>query len=88
MYVKFAKNNLFATVMNIPKIVAETAEKNGYDLVEYLGTYKGADAFYVGVKSDEETPCPTGLPSAILFKDGVAEFVSGLESLELLNSFE
>lgn len=74
--------------MDIPKSVTDTAVENGYDSIDYLGKYDNADVYSVGVKTDDEFPCPTGLPCCILFEQGVAKLVSGTDSLKILNSFD
>lgn len=74
--------------MDIPKIVTDTALKHGYDYIEYLGKYGKADVYSVGVNTDDEFPCPTGLPSCILFEQGEAKLVFGTDSLKILNSFD
>lgn len=74
--------------MDIPEIILEYAEKHGCNSVEYIGKYDNADVYSVGVKTDDEFPCPTGLPCCILFEQGVAKLVSGTDSLKILNSFD
>ena len=74
--------------MDIPKIVTDTAVENGYDSIDYLGKYDNADVYSVGVKTDDELPCPTGLSCCLLFEKGVAKLVSGSDSLKILNSFD
>lgn len=72
----------------IPKIVTDTAAENGYNSIDYLGKYGDADVYSVGVKTDDEFPCPTGLPCCILFEQGEAKLTCGTDSLRILNSFD
>ena len=57
--------------MEIPKIIQETAEKEGCNRITYLGKRNGKDAYTMGyVSEDGSLPCPTGLPTVCLY-DGI-----------------
>ncbi|WP_418579888.1 hypothetical protein [Prevotella sp.] len=57
--------------MEIPKIIQETAEKEGCNRITYLGKRNGKDAYTMGyVSEDGSLPCPTGLPTVYLY-DGI-----------------
>ena len=57
--------------MEIPKIIQETAEKEGCNRITYLGKRNGKDAYTMGyVSEDGSLPCPTGLPAVYLY-DGI-----------------
>ena len=46
--------------MEIPKIIQETAEKEGCNRITYLGKRNGKDAYTMGyVSEDGSLPCPT-----------------------------
>ena len=57
--------------MEIPKIIQETAEKEGCNRITYLGKRNGKDAYTMGyVSEDGSLPCPTDLPTVYLY-DGI-----------------
>ena len=57
--------------MEIPKIIQETAEKEGCNRITYLGKRNGKDAYTMGyVSEDGSLSCPTGLPTVYLY-DGI-----------------
>lgn len=72
----------------IPQAVIKAAEKVGYNIVEYIGEYDGAQVYQLGKKEMNSTPIPTGLPSAIVFKKNTVQLVHGVDCLDLLSRFE
>lgn len=70
--------------MEIPKIVQEKAEKEGYNSVGYEGVVDGAKVFSVGIVDENGTPEPLGMPTYILLKDEEVTIVGGKEGFDLM----
>lgn len=72
----------------IPQAVIRKAALLGSRPI-FLGTTAEADVYnttnLVEPDNDGVTP-PTGLPTLIVYKDGVASYVSGLDAFDLLDS--
>lgn len=69
--------------MKTPKQVIEAAKGLGTKVV-FEHKLKGYDVYSVFTQSDTEPITPTGLPTLILFKDGKAKTVCGVEALDWL----
>lgn len=70
--------------MNIPNIIREFANSNGFNSVGYEGEIDGAKVFSVGVVDENGTPEPLGMPTFLLLKDEEVTMVSGKEGFDLL----
>ncbi len=69
--------------MEIPKIIQETAEKEGCNRITYLGKRNGKDAYTMGyVSEDGSLPCPTGLPTVYLYDGKTLETISIVVSIK------
>ena len=71
--------------MEIPQKVLEAAKPLLTDIsfVEYLGKFKGEDAYILNYK----IPVNTGFPFVYLYKNGRVKTVSGFDSLNILRVF-
>lgn len=69
--------------MKTPIQVIEAAKGLGTKVV-FERKLKGYDVYSVFTPSDTEPTTPTGLPTLILFKDGKAKTVCGVEALDWL----
>ncbi len=65
----------------IPQIVRQTAEENGFNSVQYVCDYKGAKVYSVGI-FDQKTGMyePIGLPTFLLLKNNQVRFADDNES--------
>lgn len=72
----------------IPKIVLDEAKKHGFNVVAFLGEYKGAEVYSVGIVDKDGFPLPTGLPTSILLRNGKTEIVAGNDGLKLAVAFK
>lgn len=71
--------------MKIPKEVLEAAKPLLSDIsfVEYLGKFKGNDAYILNYT----IPVCTGFPFVYLYKNNKVKTVSGFDSLDIIDSF-
>lgn len=71
--------------MEIPKKVLEAAKPLLTDInfVEYLGRFKGRDAYILKYT----IPVNTGFPFVYLYKNNKVQTVSGFDSLDIIDSF-
>lgn len=69
--------------MKTPEQVIEAAKGLGTKVV-FERRFNGYDVFSVFTPSETEPTAPTGLPTVILFKDGEAKVVSGIDALDWL----
>lgn len=70
----------------IPKVVIDKAHEicNGKPI--FRGIYQGWEIYLIPPCLDKDgRPLPTGLPMAMLYKDGDTKFVSGIELFDLLD---
>lgn len=70
--------------MEIPKIVWQIANDNGYNSVEFVGEIDGAEVYGMGIVGEDNIPEPIGLPELVLLRNGDIEIVGGEESMRLL----
>lgn len=70
--------------MEIPKIVWQIANDNGYNSVEFVGETDGAEVYGMGIVGEDNIPEPIGLPELVLLRNGDIEIVGGEESMRLL----
>lgn len=71
-------------MIHIPEIVKDTAEYNGFNSISFAGTIDGCQVFSVGVKDENGTPIPLGMPTFIILKDNTTSVIGGPKGLELL----
>lgn len=68
----------------IPKIIQDKADEQGFNAVEFIGEREGAQAFSVGCVDEDGESLPTGLPTVFLLKGDKVTMKNGLEALDLL----
>ena len=68
----------------IPKIIQDKADEQGFNAVEFIGEREGAQAFSVGCVDEDGEPLPTELPTVFLLKGDKVTVKIGLEALDLL----
>lgn len=73
--------------MEIPKIVWQIANDNGYNSVEFVGEIDGAEVYGMGIVGEDNIPEPIGLPELVLLRNGETEIVFGEDALKLLARF-
>lgn len=73
------------SVMNIPKIVKDEAEKHGLRrTAAFLGNYDGNDIYSLGVDSKENwLPCPPDAPVIVAVKGNELSVVDDEEAINL-----
>lgn len=72
----------------IPQIVRQTAEENGFNSVSSVGELDGSLVFGCTNLGRDGIAIPQGLPTLILLKDGKTKVVSGEEGFELAGRFQ
>lgn len=72
----------------IPDIVKAVAKLNGYNSISYCGHIDNSDVYGVGYVSENGDVAPTGLPELIVYNNGEAQIVGGLDAFELLSRLE
>lgn len=73
---------------NIPQAVTQAAKSQGFNKVSYKGEYEGSSVYSVGCVRDDGQVVPTGLPTIILFKNNNAKMICGMESFDILDTFD
>lgn len=73
---------------NIPDIVKQVANDNGYNSVEFIGEIEGAQVYGMGIVGKDNIPEPIGLPELVLLRNGEIQIVSDEEALKLLARFQ
>ena len=68
----------------IPKIIQDKADEQGFNAVEFIGEREGAQAFSVGCVDEDGEPLPTELPTVFLLKGDKVTVKNGIEALDLL----
>ena len=67
----------------IPKIVLQAAENEGFNRIEYVGTYKNSKAYQVGIVGPDGLSVPIGPPMFLLLKGDHVRYASVEESMDL-----
>ena len=69
----------------VPKIVKEAAEEEGYNYVEFAGDYKDSKAYSVGIIDKDGMFVPIGMPRFLLLTSrNEVRYASDDESQEIV----